>query len=78
MLHPQVVDGGDRCIWKTTVNVPNKQSCAAKKGWYSNLGDTHISGIWELDGWILQKVTVRMGGGSKWLRIISNGWLFYY
>jgi hypothetical protein len=65
MLHPQVVDGGDKLIWKTTVNVLNKQSHAAKNGWYSNLGQTHRSGTQELNGWILQKLTVGLGGGSK-------------
>jgi hypothetical protein len=39
MVHPQVADGGDGLqIWKVAVNILNKQSRTADKGWSSSLG----------------------------------------
>jgi hypothetical protein len=39
MVHPQVADGGDGLqIWRVAVNILNKQSCTADRGWSSSLG----------------------------------------
>jgi hypothetical protein len=42
MACPQVADGGDSLqIWKAAVNILNKQSRRANKGWYCSLGARH-------------------------------------
>jgi hypothetical protein len=39
MARPQDADGGDGLqIWRVAVNILNKQSLSADKGWYSSLG----------------------------------------
>jgi hypothetical protein len=39
MAHPQVADGGDALqLWRGAVNILNKQSRTADKGWSSSLG----------------------------------------
>jgi hypothetical protein len=39
MARPQVVDGGDGLqIWRVAVNILNKQSRTADKGWHSSFG----------------------------------------
>jgi hypothetical protein len=39
MAHPQVADGGDAPqFWRVPVNILNKQSRTADKGWSSSLG----------------------------------------
>jgi len=39
MVHPQVANGGERLqIQRVAVNILNKQSWAADKGWSSSLG----------------------------------------
>jgi hypothetical protein len=39
MVRPQVADGGNTLqIWKVAVNILNKQSRTADKGWPSSLG----------------------------------------
>jgi hypothetical protein len=42
MARPQVADGGNGLqIWRVAVNILNKQSRTADKGWSSNLGVGH-------------------------------------
>jgi len=38
MERPQVADGGTPAIWRVDVNILNKQSRTADKGWSTSLG----------------------------------------
>jgi hypothetical protein len=38
MAHPQVADGDSLQFWRVAVNILNKQSWTADKGWSTSLG----------------------------------------
>jgi hypothetical protein len=44
MVRPQVADGGDGLqVWRVPVNILNKQSRTADKGWSSSLGVVRVA-----------------------------------
>jgi hypothetical protein len=80
MARPQVADGEEGLqIWRVTVNVLNKQSWAADKGWTSSLGvGRGANNASPYKSNALRNVSQILGTGRiLWLSIGSGGELLW-